>query len=218
MVYKISRFLVWVFLRLRCGFRVEGGHHEPRHGPLIIVSNHVSDLDPLVVGVAMRRRVQYMAKAELFRPPLLRWWVTSCGAFPVRRGEPDRQALRTAREILERGGALVMFPEGTRGSSRELRAPEPGAALLALRTGATILPLAVIGTDEVLPRGARRLSRGSVRVRMGPPIPVNGAGTARADRGQIEALGRTFMGALARLLAGASEAQGTGRDPRQGSG
>ena len=202
MVYRISKFVLWVFLRLWCGFRVEGGQHEPRSGPLLIVSNHVSDLDPLVVGVALRRRVHYMAKAELFRPPLLRWWVTACGAFPVRRGEPDRQALRTARGILERGGALVMFPEGTRGSGRQLRPPEPGAALLALWTGAPILPLAIIGTDEVLSRGARRLSRASISVRLGPPIVVNGAGSAKADRGQIEALGQTFMGELARLLTG----------------
>ena len=208
MVYKISRFVVWVVLRALCGFRVDGADHEPRSGPLLIVSNHVSDLDPLVVGVALRRPVRFMAKSELFRPPLLRWWVSACGAFPVRRGEPDRQALRTARTILEQGGALVMFPEGTRGSSLyDLRPPEPGAALLALRTGATVLPVAVIGTDRVLPRGARRLSRGTIRVRIGDVLRVDGAGRAtdagRADRERIDTVGRQFMGEIARMLEGA---------------
>ncbi len=205
MVYRLSWILVRLVLFAFFGFRIEGNHHEPIAGPLLIVSNHVSDLDPLVVAVALRRRVRFMAKIELFRPPVLRWWITACGAFPVRRGQPDRQALRTARSVLERGGALVMFPEGTRGSSlHDLRPPEPGAALLALRTGAAILPVAVIGTDTVLPKGAHRLSRGRIRVRVGAPIRVDGVGgeaaTSRADRERIETVGRQFMGVIAGLL------------------
>jgi 1-acyl-sn-glycerol-3-phosphate acyltransferase len=207
-VFAISRGLIRIVLRMLFGFRVEGRKHEPPSGPLIIVSNHVSDLDPLVVGSAVRRPCRFMAKIELFGPPLLRWWVSACGAFPVRRGAPDRQALRTARAILEQGGVLVMFPEGTRGTnSRDLRPPEPGAALLALRTHATILPVAVIGTDTVLPRGAHRLSRGVIRVRIGPPIRVAGpeesAGGTRADRDRIEEVGRHFMGMIGALLADA---------------
>jgi 1-acyl-sn-glycerol-3-phosphate acyltransferase len=146
-----------------------------------------------------------MAKIELFRPPLLRWWVRACGAFPVRRGEVDRQAFRTARTILDRGGALVMFPEGTRASSLlDIRPAEPGAALLALRTGAVILPVAVIGTDRVLPKGARRPGRGTIRVRIGEPMRVNGAArrvaAGRADREQADSVGRRFMDEIARML------------------
>ncbi len=208
MVYEISKRMVWLVLRLLCGFRVDGGQHEPSSGPLLIVSNHVSDLDPLVVGTALRRRVHFMAKVELFRPPLLRWWISACGGFPVRRGEADRQAFRTARTILDQGGALVMFPEGTRASSlHDLRPPEPGAALLALRTGAAILPVAVIGTDRVLPRGARRPVRATVRVRVGDVIRIDGAargiGAGRAERERIETVGRQFMGEIARMLEGA---------------
>lgn len=205
MVYRLSRFVVWLVLRTLFGFRVEGGDHEPASGPLLIVSNHVSDLDPLVVGAALRRRVNFMAKIELFGPPLLRWWVSACGAFPVRRGEADRQALRTARALLERGEALVMFPEGTRGASlRDLRPPEPGAALLALRTGAVILPVAVIGTDAVFPKGARRLSRGTIRVRVAAPIRIDGvtseSTSGRADRERMAAVGRQFMDVIAHLV------------------
>lgn len=208
MVYRISKFIVSVVLRIVFGFRLEGRDHEPPSGPLLIVSNHVSDLDPLIIGATLRRRVHFMAKAELFRPPLLRWWITACGAFPVRRGEPDRQAFRTARAILERGGALVMFPEGTRGSHlHDLRLPEPGAAFLALRTGASILPIAILGTDVVFPKGAHRFSRGTIRMRVGPPINVDGAAhppaPGRADRDRIDTVGRQFMGVIARLLAGA---------------
>jgi len=185
-------------------FRVEGGQDEPPSGPVIVVSNHLSDLDPLVVGASLRRRVAFMAKQELFINPLLRWWITACGAFPVRRGAADRQALRTALGILSRGGVLVMFPEGTRGHDRTLRPPEPGAAVLALRTGATILPVAVLGTDEALPRDAHRLRRARIEVRIGAPLQVQEApgqpGGPRPERGEIEAIGRRYMGEIARLL------------------
>lgn len=207
-----------VALRALCGFRVDGGDREPASGPLLIVSNHVSDLDPLVVGAALRRRVHFMAKVELFRPPLLRWWISACGGFPVRRGEPDRQAFRTARTILEQGGALVMFPEGTRASNLyDIRPPEPGAALLAVRTGAAILPVAVIGTDRVLPRGAHRPARGTIRVRVGDVIYVNGAASRNAAghvaRERVESVGRQFMDEIARMVqhAGASGSDPGGR-------
>jgi len=189
-------------LRLGFGFRVDGRRHEPRDGAVIAVSNHLSDLDPLVVGAALRRRAAFMAKHELFQHPLLRWWVTSCGGFPVRRGQPDRRALRTALEVLQRGGMLVMFPEGTRGVDRTLRPPEPGAAMLALRTGAAILPVALLGTDSVLPRDAHRLRRGRIMVRIGAPLYVAPPRErpGRPDHEEIEAIGRLYMGELARLL------------------
>lgn len=209
MVYRISRALLRLILRLFFGLRVDGREHEPAAGPVIVVSNHLSDLDPLVVGAALRRRVTFMAKHELFRVPGVRWWITACGAFPVRRGTADRQALRTALGILQRGGVLVMFPEGTRGRDRTLREPEPGAAMLARRTGAALLPVAVLGTDVVLPRDAHRLRRGGITVRIGPPLYVTSAskdGAAadgeqdRRGREELDAIGRLYMTEIARLL------------------
>jgi 1-acyl-sn-glycerol-3-phosphate acyltransferase len=203
-VYRLSKGLLQAVFRFLFGFAVEGRQYEPPDGPVVVVANHLSDLDPLVVGTALRRRVYFMAKHELFRVPVLRWWIAACGAFPVRRGEPDRQALRTALEILKRGGVLVMFPEGTRGRDRTLRPPEPGAALLALRTGAAILPVAVLGTDVVLPREAHRLRRSPIRVRIGPPIRpdgILGESGGHEGRERVEAVGRLFMGEIARLLA-----------------
>jgi len=199
-VYSISRFLLRVILTAFFGFRVDGRAHEPADGPVIVVSNHLSDLDPLVVGSALRRRVTFMAKHELFQVPGVRWWVAKCGAFPVRRGAADRQALRTALGILQRGGVLVMFPEGTRGHDRTLREPEPGAALLARRTGAALLPVAVLGTDVVLPREAHRLRRSRITVRIGPPLYVTATGGEHGGRDELEAIGRLYMTEIARLL------------------
>ncbi|HEV2439437.1 MAG TPA: lysophospholipid acyltransferase family protein [bacterium] len=205
MVYSISKALIRLILKVVCGFRVDGREHEPANGPVIVVSNHLSDLDPLVVGAALRRRVTFMAKHELFEVPGVGWWVSACGAFPVRRGAPDRQALRTALGILQRGGVLVMFPEGTRGRDRTLREPEPGAALLARRTGATLLPVAVLGTDIVLPRDAHRPHLGRISVRIGPPLrlPPSSAGekSERGGRDELEAIGRLYMTEIARLIA-----------------
>jgi len=204
-VYSLSKLILRIVLRGWFGFRVDGAEHEPATGPVVVVSNHLSDLDPLIVGSALRRRVGFMAKQELFKAPAVRWWVSACGAFPVRRGEPDRQALRTAIRLLEAGGVLVMFPEGTRGTTRELRPPEPGAALLALRTGAAVLPVAVIGSDEVLPRGTHRLRRATIRVRIGELIAVPRPTPTRPEgqrhREEIDALGQRFMGEIGRLLA-----------------
>ena len=205
MVYSISRALIRLILTVVCGFRVDGREHEPATGPVIVVSNHLSDLDPLVVGAALRRRVMFMAKHELFKVPGVRWWVAACGAFPVRRGAPDRQALRTALGILQRGGVLVMFPEGTRGRDRTLREPEPGAALLARRTGATLLPVAVLGTDIVLPRDAHRPHLGRISVRIGPPLRLPpappGEKGEHGGRDELEAIGRLYMTEIARLIA-----------------
>jgi 1-acyl-sn-glycerol-3-phosphate acyltransferase len=206
-VFRISRWIIRRLLRLFFGFTVVGRHHEPRTGPVIVVSNHLSDLDPLVVGSALSRPVSYMAKEELFKPPLLRWWITACGAFPVRRGEADRRAFRTALEVLRRGGVLVMFPEGTRGRDRTLRPPEPGAAMLALRTGAPLLPVAILGTDLVFPRDARRLRRSRITVRLGAPIHIDGRSQrpgmdgSRRNREDVEEVGRLYMREIARLLA-----------------
>jgi len=206
-VFRISRWIIRRLLRLFFGFTVVGRHHEPQTGPVIVVSNHLSDLDALVIGSALRRPVSYMAKEELFTPPLLRWWVTACGAFPVRRGAPDRRAFRTALEVLRRGGVLVMFPEGTRGRDRTLRPPEPGAAMLALRTGAPLLPAAILGTDLVFPRDARRLRRSRITVRLGLPIHIggrsHGSGTdgSRRNREDVEEVGRLYMREIGRLLA-----------------
>jgi len=203
-VYRVSKVILVAVLRRWFGFQVEGRDHEPADGPVVVVCNHRSDLDPLVVGAALRRRVTFMAKQELFRVPGVRWWISACGAFPVRRGEADRQALRTALRILTAGGVLVMFPEGTRGVGPELRPPEPGAALLALRTGAAVLPVAITGTNEVMPRGSHWPRRSTIRIRIGEPVqvpaPQAGDNRARPRREEIDTLGRHYMGQIEHLL------------------
>ena len=145
-LYAAVRVVVVPFLRLWFRLHVSGAENVPASGGVIIAPNHKSLLDPFFVGAAAHRRVRYMAKIEIFKGPFGPLLVR-LGAFPVRRGEADAEALTTAKEILRRGGAVVVFPEGTRVDQADaLGAPHHGAARLALETGAPIVPAAVVGT------------------------------------------------------------------------
>jgi 1-acyl-sn-glycerol-3-phosphate acyltransferase len=199
MWYGFWKGVLALWFWLQFSLRVEGREHEPKTGPVLAVSNHVSALDPPIAGVALRRRAWYMAKDELLRTPVLGPLLRSVGVFPVRRGEADRQSIRTALDVLNRERVLIMFPEGTRSPDGRLLAPEPGAALLALRTGVLVLPMAVIGTQRAMPKGSRFPRRVPVTVRIGPPIPVPRV-EGRIDRSALETWGRRFMVAIAALL------------------
>lgn len=158
-LYAFARFLASVVLRGWFRVRISGADHLPAEGPAIVAPNHKSFVDAFFIGIATRRHVRYMAKAELFRGPLA-WLLPRLGAFPVRRGEGDAEALKTARRILRAGGLVVVFPEGTRVQAPDaLGSPHHGAARLALETGAPIVPAAITGTSHlrraVLPKVRR---------------------------------------------------------------
>jgi 1-acyl-sn-glycerol-3-phosphate acyltransferase len=151
-------------------FRMQriGREHLPRHGALILASNHRSFLDPFVIGTLVRRPVYYMAKRELFEKRWQAWLLNGLGAFPVDRGAGDEAAMDTARAILARGDCVVVFPEGTRIRSRGLASPRRGVGRLALQTGAPVAPIAVFGTDQV--RRGWRIRPRKVRLRVGAPL------------------------------------------------
>jgi 1-acyl-sn-glycerol-3-phosphate acyltransferase len=148
-LYTLVRFLLTPPLRLWFRVRISGSEHIPARGAAVIAPNHKSFLDAFFVGISTRRHVRYMAKAELFKGPV-GWLFLRLGAFPVLRGEADAEALETARVILEQGGVLVIFPEGTRVEDpHALGAPHHGAGRLALMTGAPIIPAAIAGTQRL---------------------------------------------------------------------
>ncbi len=145
------------------------GREHARHvkGGLIVAANHRSFLDPFVIGASLPwgRPMTYVAKQELFRKPLQGWFLSRLGAFPIRRGESDLEAMETARLTVERGGTVCIFPEGTRHRRGTLGNPKRGVGRLALQTGAPIVPVAVIGTEEV--RRGWRIRPRKCRVRLG---------------------------------------------------
>lgn len=213
-VYAGSKLVVVAVLRGLFRMQVTGREHEPQDGPFIAVSNHWSAFDPPVLGAALRRKVHFMAKQELFEVPLLRSWMRCIGTFPVRRGEPDRQAVRTALQVLERGGVVGIFPEGTRNPRGYLLPAEPGAAFLALKARVPILPVGILGTLEVLPKGARvpRLRR--IRVRIGPPFRLDDLAD---DPDRVRRASERIMQAIADLLGAPPPVHGTERAGRPAS-
>src|SRR4051794_3806918 len=163
-VILVPAFLIW--LRLQ---RI-GREHARVKGGLIVASNHRSFLDPFVIGAFLpwRRRLQFVAKVELFEKRWQGWLLSRLGAFPIRRGQSDETAIDTARLIVERGGTVVIFPEGTRIRSGSLGRPKRGVGRLALETGAPVLPIAVQGSEEV--RRGWRIRPRKVRLRAGKPL------------------------------------------------
>ena len=170
MLYEILKLLLVFLMRAWFGLRVRGAEHIPSSGPALIVSNHQSILDPPVIGGAARRQIYFLAKAELFRNPLFGWLFRALHARPVRREGSDPRALRTAALLLEEGKALLIFPEGTRSLDGRLGEGKPGVGMLAITSGAPVVPAYVSGTLEALPKGAGWPRRSQVSVSFGPAL------------------------------------------------
>ena len=167
----ISYLLVFPLFRILFRGRSTGHDTVPVEGPLVVVSNHGSDLDPPLLGHALGRPVAFMAKVELFRIPILGSIIRACGAYPVNRGASDREAIRTASERLLEGWATGVFLDGSRQANGRVNDPLPGAALLAARTGAPLLPVAIINSHRALGRGQSLPRPVPIHIRIGNPIP-----------------------------------------------
>lgn len=172
------------------GVRVTGAERVPARGPVLVCGNHRSVWDPILVGALVRRRAWYIAKMELFRYPMLGPILRMVGAFPVRRHAADRTALRRSLAVLDRQGALVLFPEGTRSRTGDLGKGAPGAALLALRTGAAVVPVGIRGGYGF---------RGGLEVRFGDPIRLRAPAGRLRSRELSAIVDSQIMGEIARL-------------------
>lgn len=174
LVYRASRAILGLLIRLWFRFEVVGAEHLPRTGPVVVCANHRSYWDPPVLGCAVPRKVYFMAKEELFRIPLFKVWLRAVGAFPVRRHGVDRSSLRRALALLEAGEVVAVFPEGrrVRDGNGEVHA---GAALLAVNAGAPVVPVAIAG--DLRPRSR-------LRVVIGEPVDLRAHGAEGHRRGR----------------------------------
>jgi 1-acyl-sn-glycerol-3-phosphate acyltransferase len=199
LVAFLARLLVWVLALGRV--RIEGIRGLPTTGPLIVVANHISNLDPPLVGgnlaPALRRPPRFLAKDALFVGPM-GWFLRSQGVIPVKAGGSDIEAYRAAKAVLDGGGVVVILPEGTRSRDGVLGEPKPGVALLATRTGVPILPVGVSNTDTLLGRGRSIPRFGTpVTLRIGRPFTL----TLDPSRPRREALNGASEELMRRISA-----------------
>jgi 1-acyl-sn-glycerol-3-phosphate acyltransferase len=197
-LYRLLQLAGHSLLRTLARWKVTGVENMPPRGRLIVASNHLHFLDPFALGIALPRQIVFMGKAEVFRTPVVGWIAKGVKGIPVRRGEIDRRALRRAVSVLEAEQVLGMMPEGTRSRTGQLLQGRDGVALVALRTGASILPVGLAGTQQIFP-ALRRLERAELSVTIGEPISVVRA-EGRVPRERVTELTDQVMRRIAGLL------------------
>lgn len=216
-LYLLGRTIIAPLARVFYRPKVIGKGNVPRHGPVILASNHLSFIDSIVIPLLAPRRVQFLAKSHYFtgsglRGLINRWFFTAIGAVPVERGagQAAQLALDQGKGLLEAGAAFALYPEGTRSLDGRLYKGRTGVAWLALTTGAPVVPVGLIGTDQLQPKGATvpRLRR--VTVAFGEPIDVSRHGAAASGRARRQATDE-IMAAIQALTG--QEAAGVYNEP-----
>ena len=193
-VYAFVHFAARTFFDLYGSWEIVGHENIPTHGPVIVAPNHVSYLDPPLVGAAIKRPCAFMARHDLWHNRILNWLLPHLQAFPVHRGQPDRTAMRRALDELARGQVLIMFPEGTRSEDGRLQKGEAGVALIVQKSQAPVVPCAVIGSEKMMTPGRSGIRRAKLKVVFGQPMTFTESQTRDEIIGSI-------MRAIARMLA-----------------
>jgi 1-acyl-sn-glycerol-3-phosphate acyltransferase len=172
MWYKLGRLFFLVFFKVFNGLEVSGRQYLPKGKGFILVSNHVSNLDPIVLGVACPRNVYFMAKEELFSNRFFGWVLRHVHAFPLKRKGADLSAIRTAIKKVNSGGVILIFPEGTRSTDGKLGPGHEGVGFLADKLNAPVIPAFIKGTEIALPKGSSSIRPAKISVRFGKQIPL----------------------------------------------
>ena len=175
MAYRFSRWLALILSKLLFRIEFQGREFIPKKGGFILVSNHLSYLDPIAIGTACPREVSFLAKDTLFNYPFLAGWLKAVGVIPVKRGAADLSAIKTAIHNASSGKGLALFPEGTRREKENAFInPQAGAGFLADKLNVPVIPAFVSGTEQALPRGAKFLRPAKIKVKFGKEIHIEG--------------------------------------------
>lgn len=172
MLYWIFRFFSFLILKIVFGLRVFGREHIPKSGGFILAGNHVSYLDPPAVGVACPRKLNFMAKEELFRNPLSACFFYAIEVFPVKRSSADLSALKEAMRRVRQGYGLALFPEGSRRFDGANTQPHAGIGFLTAKLNVPVIPAFIRGTDSALPKGAKFIRPRQISVYFGEKISI----------------------------------------------
>ena len=196
-VFTFLSVVYKIYFRLG-GWGVYGRENVPKAGAVILAPNHVSLLDPPLVGVSGGRKPYIMAKAELFHG-IVGWAIERMGTFPVRRGVVDRAAIKQARQVLAQGHALLIFPEGTRSRNGELGPPEHGVALLAHSAKVPVVPIFIRGTEKALAPNSRGFRLVRAEIHFGKPLQFEAEYARKGDRATLECIAEQIMDEIAAL-------------------
>ncbi|MBU9714255.1 lysophospholipid acyltransferase family protein [Evansella tamaricis] len=187
-LYRVGKFLCRSYLRLFYRVEIIGKENIPNDGGVLLCSNHIHLMDPPLVGSFIKRQVCFMAKAELFEVPILKIIIPKLGAFPIRRGMSDRQALRTGLNLLKEGKMIGIFPEGTRSKTKELGEGLAGVGFFALRSDANVVPCGIIGTYRIFSK---------LTIVYGEPIDMV---SLRQERASAEMATKKIMEGIQKIL------------------
>lgn len=185
LVYKITAYLFYIYFKIYYNIEIEGIENIPHKGSLVVMANHVSYLDPPVVGVVLTRQVHFMAKEELFENPLFGYLLKKIGAFPVKRGRPDTKAIKHAFNILQNNEVLGLFPEGTRSKNNKLKKAKSGAIMIPLKKKSPILPIGI------------KYKNTKLKVSIGKPFNLKEFYNRKLNKEELEKAGETIMNKIA---------------------
>jgi len=198
--YWLIKATAWPLVRILFRFRREGLERVPRRGPCIVVANHTSYLDAICLGSASPRKMRFLINHEIYRMRRLRWFYYMMEAIPLRSGATDTSALRRALHVLRDMGAVAIFPEGQRMQDGRVGEGKVGVAFLAARSGAPVVPAAIIGAHRAMPVGATLPNLSPIRVVFGEPLRF-ASSSRRPAREELESFAETVMKAIAQLGA-----------------
>jgi 1-acyl-sn-glycerol-3-phosphate acyltransferase len=187
--YTFARIVLTLPTILIYRVRATGVENVPKQGPLVLAPNHFSQMDHFFVGVYLRRKIRFMAKSQLFGPPVLTYVYKHGGVFPVRRGHHDEEAFETVHELLRQGEMLLVYAEGGRSRSRQLGEPKPGIGRIALEDGVPIVPVAIHGSAGV--RSWKRLRFPKITIQFGEPLSYPVEASPSRER-QLEVASEIF--------------------------
>lgn len=198
--YFVARAFVAGFTRLWTRLSVEGREHIPPSGAFVLAPVHRSNMDTPISTCLTRRRLRFMGKDSLWKKRPAGWLLSSLGGFPVARGTPDREALKRCIAVLAAGEPLVLFPEGERKSGDEVQPLFAGAAYVALKAGAPIIPVGIGGSERVMPKGSKLIYPRKVHAVIGAPITATIPANGRVPRSLINEVSAELHSTLQRLF------------------
>jgi 1-acyl-sn-glycerol-3-phosphate acyltransferase len=213
LLYFVVRNVIVGFCKLFWRVSVEGREHIPATGPFVLSPVHRSNIDTPLVAACTSRRVHYMGKQEMWKYKLSAAFFTAMGGIPVNRGAADRDALRKSAEVLEAGEPLVIFPEGTRRSGPVVEEMFEGAAYVATKTGAPIIPVGIGGSEPAMPKGAKFIKPVKCVLVIGPPLYPEATEPGKAPRRAVRELNGRLQVELQRLFDEAQVKAGTPNPP-----